>query len=178
MERKQFINNVAPYLVNKYAGLTVRRNLAKDLKAAHRDQEIVKVTDLTVRLGIRYSHIAPVAASIILSGVQSADANLELPWGQWDPECKYLIEHKGNYYIRCTNIYSQDIEEIPEELRSKKRRNRPTSRYYLNGVEISRDELKALGYLRDSYWNDDNKLVWVYKLDEVVSIRQKYIPAQ
>ena len=186
MERTKFINEIAPYLVNKYVGLTVSRSLAKDLKAEHMTKnpdgtktpnvDIVKVTEVTVRLGIRYSHIAPVAASIIASGL-NGEANLELPWGQWDPECKYLIEHKGNYYLRCTNIYSGDVSELSDTDRSKKRRNRPTSVYYLNGEKISKSALQALGYLKDSYWKDDEKLVWVYNLNDVVDVRQKYIPA-
>lgn len=158
MERTTFINTVVPAIKNgTYTRLVIRRSLAKDLKAAHRDVDIVKESIVVARLGVRYSHIATVAQNIIASGLDPKNIDLELPWGEWDPECPYLIAHKGNYYLRCTH--------------SKNPYQKPKARYFLNGAEISKAELQALGYLRDSYWNKtEPEEVFNYNLADVVSI--------
>lgn len=157
MLRSEFIKIVPTIKNGTYVRITVKKSLDKDLKAAHRGVNIEKQQTVVVRLGVRYSHIASVAQSILASGLNSTEIDLKLPWGEWDKDCQYLISHKENYYLRCT------MAKIPNY--------KPKAQYYLEGKEISVHELQALGYLRDSYWNKPEPSdVFNYNLADVVSI--------
>lgn len=82
---------------------------------------IEKVSDLVIRLGVNYANM-------------KINENRETPiqplkWGHWVEGYEGLvIEHKGNYYLRVASSYSDTSR----------------SAYYLNGVEISKEEVISL----------------------------------
>lgn len=107
---------------------------------------IQKDTITTIRKGIEYTNIKTVREALIKKGqyeiVDPQTGKIEvisksLPWGNWvDGYEGLLIENKGEVYVR---LYTSP--------------NKPNSKYFLNGKEISKDELKELGIMQKSYWN-------------------------
>lgn len=167
MKKSEFIALVPSIKNGTYKGIRVTRSLTKEMKAAHLIKhddgtvtpvvEITKVTSMVARIGVRYSHISTVAASILARHIDGAEADRQLPWGEWDPECPHLISHKGASYLRLTL--------------TKNRRQRAKTHYFLNGEEISVEDLKATGYLKDGYWNrSEPQEVMTIKLDDVTAI--------
>ena len=62
----------------------------------------------------------------------------KLPWGNWVKDYEgLLIESNGKIYVR---FYTTP--------------NKPQSKFILNGKEITKDELKELGVMQKSYWNN------------------------
>ena len=88
--------------------------------AAHKTVALHKITSATVRTGIDYANLS------VNDGAETGS----LPYGQW-AVFPYVITHKGNEYVR---LYVTD--------------GSVRSRYYVDGVEVSRDEFN--GYLTES----------------------------
>lgn len=86
---------------------------------------IQKVSKFQCRVGVTYDNIAAVQDKRD-SGELPAE-NAGLPWGQWHM-FPYVIEHKGEYYFRCTTLNGG---------------NRYPSVYLRDGVEIAADEAKV-----------------------------------
>ena len=126
------------------------------VKKEYEDKYIVsKVTISTVRKGIQYSKTKAYRdklynrMSIDCSGndfltpkefEKKYGSGNSLPWGRWLIP-NLLIEHtnkQGEY-----NIYLRLYSTI----------NKPESRYYLNGKEVSKEGLYNMGIVKDSYWN-------------------------
>lgn len=54
----------------------------------------MRVTKTTIRLGVRYTKMKSVAVGEL--------GAIKLPWGEWDKDYPfYLINHKGETYLRC-----------------------------------------------------------------------------
>lgn len=80
---------------------------------------IVKVSDLVIRLGVDYSNMKASEGKEVGS----------LPWGNWVKGLEGLvIENKNSYYLRVASAYS----------------NNNKSSYYLNGEEISKEEVAKI----------------------------------
>ena len=104
---------------------------------------ITKVSDLVIRLGVDYSKMK------VTEGKEVGG----LPWGNWVEGLEGLvIEHKGNYYLRVASSYS----------------NNNKSYYYLDGQEVSKEEVIAL--LGEKKVQSGNPDVYNIKFENILSL--------
>ena len=132
---------------------------ASDVKmtASARKQglQAVKVVTSTVRKGIKYSNMKSVRLSARENGDNSSQViTNSLPWGSWKPGNEgLLIEHNNTNYLR---VYSSP--------------NKPKSIYLLNGKEISKENLKRLGIVQESYWSTNLPACFTIKVENIADI--------
>lgn len=114
---------------------------------------IQKITESVVRLGVIYNHIQ---VTEIQERKGEANSIHRLPWGEWDPEAKnYLIEHKDNYYLRCST--------------SRSPRHHGKVQYFIDGVEATKEEVMPL--TRPSEWTDDRNIyVFSPNIENILAI--------
>ena len=123
----------------------------------NKDHKIQKVISAVVRLGVTYSHsqVESIQARKVAdeNGVPLTE---HLPWGEWDPECGYLIAHKGGFYLRCT------VSRSPKHHR--------TVTYMLDGKEVSKEEIIPM--TRASEWTPRDREEYVFnpKIENVLSL--------
>jgi len=111
----------------------------------------VRLTKTIVRFGCKYSHLKDVK----ISDVSSPGS---LPWGEWDKDYGlYLINHKGETYVRCTltkskkhrkqekycdlNLNPVEIENLPQEVKEsllKEKKGHPQDVFNVNIKNIMR----------------------------------------
>lgn len=109
-------NEIIEAMLSKKKGQYVSLKKQKDL-----GNGVKKITDMVIRLGVEYANMK------VNEGRETEIGSL--PWGQWVEGLEgYVIEHKGNYYLRVSSSYSNTTKNI----------------YTLNGVEISREEVEGL----------------------------------
>jgi hypothetical protein len=139
-------------LNNKKNGVWFKIEWTTDLNgklcaAAKREGHVVtKEVSTTVRKGIRYANMASVRKRFISEGKFLVDPETgethifpeQLSWGEWVDGSDVLIKHKEQYYVR---LYTSP--------------NKPKVKYFLDGVAIAADELRKLGLLQPSYWNNE-----------------------
>ena len=93
----------------------------------------IKFTVATVRKGIAYDNMKSVQAKV----EQGKELTHELPWGSWKVGSEGLIiEHKEKTYLR---LYSSP--------------NKSKSKFFLNGVEVTKEQMKNANVVQNSYWN-------------------------
>lgn len=136
-------NMLIAKLQNKNKGQWMICRWTSDLpiKAIYKKQGVVvnKTTTTTVRVGISYQNMKSVQAK----AENGYELKHELNWGVWSTDHPgLLIEHKGNIYLRMYNSP-----------------NKPKSVYFLNGKEISKEDLISKGIVQDSYWKKTNESV-------------------
>ena len=97
---------------------------------------ILKKTTGTFRTGINYANTKQGKAKL----AEGKDIE-KLPWGKYKEGTKgRIIEHtnsKGQY-----NMYAR-LYSSP---------NKPKSSFFINGVRISKEDLRSTGYVPDSYF--------------------------
>jgi len=87
------------------------------IKVKDLGEGIKKYTQMTIRLGVAYSH---------MKRVGKTDGG-KLPWGQWKIE-NLVIEHKGELYLRVASAYTKNTK----------------SWYIKDGKEISKSMVVSL----------------------------------
>mgnify|MGYP003303380581 CR=1 FL=1 len=96
-----------------------------------------RVTDAVIRKGIKYSSQKSVQAKV----EQGAILEHKLPWGEWKTGYEgLLITHKNNDYVR---LYLA--------------KNKPNVKYFLDGKEVTLDELKNSGLCLMSQFNKSSE---------------------
>ena len=155
MQKNEIQNKLATIRNGAYTNITFMSDLTPNKD--NKNHRIQKVISAVVRLGVAYSHIEVES----IQARRVADENgvpltEKLPWGEWDPNCQYLIEHKGNYYLRCT------VSRSPNHRRYVK--------YLLDGVEVSKETVMPL--TRASEWAPRDKEEYVFnpKIENVLSL--------
>lgn len=107
------------------------------------DNEIIKETDMVIRLGVDYANM-----KVNLDKVVGP-----LPWGQWLEGFEGLvIEHKGQLYLRVADSYT----------------NHNKSTYKQNGNEITKEQATAL--LGEKKLASHPSSVYNIKFDNIVNI--------
>ena len=115
--------------------------------AAKREGHVVtKEVSTTVRKGIRYANMASVKERLMSEGKFLVDPETgktyvfpeKLSWGEWVEGSDVLIKHKDKYYVR---LYTSP--------------NKPSVKYFLDGVAISAEDLKVKNILQPAYWTRD-----------------------
>jgi hypothetical protein len=108
MTNEEIIQTMLSKKKGRYVNLKKEKNLGNGVK---------KITDMVIRLGVDYSKMK------VNEGRETEIGSL--PWGKWVEGLEgYVIEHKGNYYLRVASSYSNTTKSI----------------YTLNGVEVG-DEI-------------------------------------
>ncbi len=150
MKKEEIQNKLAKLRNGTYTNITFVSDVIsnKDNKE-HRVQKVVKAV---VRLGIAYSHISAVANKARPIDTNEPD---KLPWGEWDPECGYLIAHKGTHYLRCT------VSRSPNHHR--------TVTYLLDGKPATKEEVMPL--TRASEWTPrEDEYVFNPKIENILTL--------
>lgn len=154
MQRTEIINRVASIKNGTYQKIAFMSDITPNKD--NKDHRIQRMVSAVVRLGVAYSHIQ--LESIQNRNTVSENGQLvteQLPWGTWDIDCPYLIEHKGNYYLRCTASRS------PNHHRHV--------RYFLDGVEVTKEDLIPL--TRPSEWTPKaEEVVFNPKIENIISL--------
>lgn len=115
------LNKTVDYLLTR-KGQIVTMHTIRDMKVRKGEQPIQKESTFQCRIGVNYDNIAVVQDK--RDNGELPEKNAGLPWGHW-VEFPYVIEHKDEYYIRCTTLNNNYQGHV---------------RYLREGVEITRAE--------------------------------------
>lgn len=121
MERSQVV--AAIEATPKGANIIVEWVRPCKVKKAVTDM-ITKSVRMVGRMGIDYDNIASVQTK--RENGELPSENNGLPWGTWDI-FPFMIEHKGNYYLRLYNGTSDKVH--------------PEVHFFKNGQEVNKDEI-------------------------------------
>lgn len=94
-------------------------------KAYKNDNNVSKISVATVRLGVTYDNINNVKEK--RENGTLPEENQGLPWGTW-VMFPYIIEHKGNYYLRLSLANNNPIK----------------TRYWNNGNETTYNNIENM----------------------------------
>lgn len=128
---------------------------------------VTKITRMRCRLGVQYDNMKKVierrnenlVGRDLIAEESPAKKSSPLPWGNWVTGYeKYIIEHKGNYYLRIAESYNMKAH--------------PISQYYLNGVPVEKsvvENIIAPSKLKASVGD-----VYCVKLQDIINLEQKH----
>jgi hypothetical protein len=144
----------------KLKGQFVRIAIKREMKTRKGMPTIIKSSKLTVRIGVDYSNIASVKEKRENGDLPSQEEST-LPWGHWvDGLFPYVIEHKGEYYVRCTVVNNPNSHS--------------ETHYFINGQEKSRDEIESM-CLASEFKDRDDLDVFNVKMSNLVAINNEMI---
>lgn len=134
MQNQQILNTIKTFKKGTYVPLTKIKDYGNGL---------VKKTDMIIRLGVSYQNMEI-----------NKDRVVEpLPWGSWVPGLEnYVIEHKGNYYLRVSNTNSHISK----------------SKYLLNNIEITKEVAET--YIDPRKLKSKESAVYNIKFENIISI--------
>ena len=135
--------------------------------------EVTKITTSTVRKGIQYTNTKAYKNKLLKQMFEECSGTCfltpmdfnkkyktELPWGHY---------RKG--YENIIIDYTNKAGEFNSYLRLYLTPNKPQVKYYINGREIGKEELRAKGIVKESYWNESIKDgVFNIKIKNIISI--------
>jgi hypothetical protein len=124
---------------------------ARPLKVRKNETAITKTSTFQARVGVDYDNIKAVQEKRA-SGELPAE-NAGLPWGTWNV-FPYVIEHKGEFYFRCTRIRNNFI---------------PKTTYTRDGVEITKEEAERAA-LASEFKADDGNEVFNIKVSSILNV--------
>lgn len=149
MNREEILNNLKKVRNGAYTKIRFISTITSNKN--NKNKLVQKVTESVVRLGVTYAHIEVVKAS----GKKKNEDNFGLPWGQWDPNCSYLIEHKGKYYLRCST--------------SRSPKHHANATYYIDGVECTKEEAAAV--TNPGEWNNTKEMyVFTPNIENILAL--------
>jgi hypothetical protein len=125
--------------------LTTERNM----KVRKGQEPIQKRSTFQCRVGVNYDNIQAVKDK--RESGELPPVNQGLPWGNW-AVFPHLIEHKGEYYLRCTVLRNNFT---------------PTVNFTRNGNLISREDAVVSCLASEFKANDDNE-VFTIKVSSIV----------
>jgi hypothetical protein len=114
---------------------------------------ITKRSEFQARVGVNYDNIKRVQDKRD-AGVLPEE-NAGLPWGTWHV-FPYVIEHKGEYYVRCT-VVRNDF--------------RRAATYMQNGEEITREAAQAQCLASEFAERGDDTEVFNIKVSSIREVR-------
>lgn len=117
--------NTVLEIIQKRPGQIVTMKTARPMKVRKGQAPIEKLSHFQCRMGVNYDNIKKVKEG--REDGTLPEENTGLPWGTWHT-FPYVIEHKGEYYIRCT-IVNNAFRKAPE--------------YFRDGVQITKEEAKV-----------------------------------
>lgn len=123
----------------------------RDLKVRKGQDPIKKTSTFQARVGVNYDNIQAVKEKRA-NGELPAE-NQGLPWGTW-AAFPYVIEHKDEFYFRCTTIRNNFI---------------PKTEYTRNGQVISKEEAQAAA-LASEFREGEPSDVFNIKVSSILSV--------
>ncbi len=114
---------------------------------------VEKMTTAVIRGGVNYDNITRVIEGREDGTLPAENAGLK--WGEW-VEFPFHITHKGGDYVRLYPASGLDFV--------------PTVTYFIDGVEVSKEEVEALCLASEFRKTDDKPLCFTLKAESVVSI--------
>ena len=150
----EFVNQ---FIKSKRAGVFSRITYMRPMKTKRNvNDNILKVTSLTGRLGIKYENMKVVKDSFknTLAGSKLEERRSVLPWGVWSLY-PYLIAYNGNNYLRV----------------SMDKNNKPTSIYYKNGKQITKEEAKELCVSSEFRNSEEAPKVFNVNVNNIISLK-------
>ena len=106
---------------------------------------VEKVVESTIRKGLKPNNVKG-----------QKEVNGKLPWGQWKKGYEgFIIEHNNRNYARI--FFSP---------------NKPKAIYYINGIEIDKEKLKAMKIVTASGWSeiDDTQKFFCLNIDTIEKV--------
>lgn len=146
MERDLVLDKLARIKGGAFFRMKYKTDLP--LKAAYRNlgYSAVKYSEVTVRTGVKYDHIARVE-------VKGNDRENNYVW---------IIPYRASHNTKTGLDYLNVATCVGNAY--------PHNKYVVNNTEITAKELKDNGYLIDSYWNRKDGEVRVIKFDNIIEI--------
>lgn len=142
------VDHLTKLLNRKGQIATIKTKRAMRMRKGH--DPVFKESEFQCRIGVNYDNIGEVKEK--RASGELPFENTGLPWGTW-LHFPYVIEHKEQYYIRCTavdnNFYRAPI-------------------YTQNGVVISEEEAK-IACLKSEFGSDG--IVFNIKVDNIIDVR-------
>lgn len=155
MKKQEIQNKLATIRNGAYTNIMFLSDLTPNKD--NKEHKIQKVVKAVVRFGVTYSHIdvESIQARPVIDG-EGKPITEQLPWGEWDLECGYLIAHKGTHYLRCT------VSRSPKHHRKVS--------YLLDGQPISKEEIMPL--TRASEWTPREREEYVFnpKIENILAL--------
>ena len=133
MEIKEVLNSLSSYRDGKPFKISTTGSIALSAKTKKDGHFAYKESTMKVVTGVGYRNRESVKKKL----EEGYELSSKLPWGEWSEEPEeqnLIINHKGNKYLR---VY---LEDIPETI------------YYVDGKELTYDELKSTGLVNASYF--------------------------
>ena len=113
-------------IVNAPKGANIIVEWVRDCKVKKAAMPVSKSVRMVGRVGIEYDNVAKVQDKRESGELPAVNAGL--PWGVW-AEYPYLIEHKGQYYLRLYNGTSATVHA--------------EAHFFRNGIEVSKDSIAS-----------------------------------
>ena len=96
MTNQEILNKLGEIKKGKYISLKKKKDLGEG---------ITKISDIVIRLGVNYANMA--------INKDRTTPIQPLRWGHWVEGLEGLVlEHKGQYYLRVANSYSNNTKNI------------------------------------------------------------------
>lgn len=153
MEREELTKKLNSIRNGTYTNIAFVSNIISNKD--NKDRKVQKHVNAVVRLGVAYSHIdAEEVKARQTTDEQGNEIPGKLAWGEWDPECGYLINHNGKTYLRCT------VSRSPNHSRKVS--------YLLDGVVTKKEDVIPL--TRGSEWNKKETLVFDINIENILSL--------
>ena len=131
--------------------------MVRAMKVRKGEMPIMKDSTFVCRIGVDYDNIAAVQEK--RDNGELPAVNQGLPWGQW-AVFPYLIEHKGEYYFRCTSVNGNNAST-------------PRVIYLRNGQEISKVDAESACLA--SEFRDDERDVFNVTVSKIIAINGELI---
>lgn len=158
------IKTINEILSNRHKGTYINIEWASNIESAAARKSgvsVVKINNATVRWGIRYGNIKSVKKT------QNPQQNTTSakPWYKRIDDHPYLIQHLS------------DPSKIYLQLFTSQRESKMQTRYYINGVEATRQEVVDSGYVnKSSLETNSGCLIMNIPISNILSIGKKKAP--
>ena len=134
-----------------FKGQIVTLTASRKVKVKKGNPDIIKTSRFQCRLGVNYDNMASV--NVKRENGEIPLENQGLPYGKW-VTFPYIIEHKGQFYLRCSKVNSGNTF-APE--------------FTIAGKPVDRETVKSMALA--SEFSDKSELdVFNIKLDSITSI--------
>lgn len=145
--------NITSQVVNLLSkkGQIVTFKTSRKVKVKKGYPDIVKESVFQARIGCKYDNLSAVKEK--RASGELPEENQGLPWGEWKI-FPYVIEHKGQLYIRCTTLKNN-----PDSINE--------THFFMNGKEISKDDVVKAALASEFKKGSDND-VFNIKIDDIL----------
>ena len=147
-------------LRKKGSVISIRYITQPTLKASAKNYKVEKETETIARFGIEYSNIKAVKEKRLQDLENGIERKPKTIWWNWKDK-NIIKQHNtnGNYYLTLTT------SKIA----------RPKTKYYVNGVETTKEQLQKMDLVIPSYWNEKEPVQqYDININNIITIKRKY----